>query len=166
MLLSTSPRKGVTVLEFAVVAPITFFLLLALIVGGMAIFRYQEVSHLAREGSRYASVHGGRYTLDRIPVTSGVPAVNSDSDIQAYVESRAAALDISKLKATISWSAPSTLSPINMPMYVDTDPNLVPPGQITIQNYVTVVVTYEWLPELYLIGPINLTSTSKVAMCY
>jgi hypothetical protein len=34
------------------------------------------------------------------------------------------------------------------------------------QNYVTVTVTYQWLPEFYLVGPINLSSTSKAAMAY
>src|SRR5436190_1509742 len=54
----------------------------------------------------------------------------------------------------------------NMPTYLDTDPTLVPPGQKSVQNYVTITVTYQWLPELILVGPINLTSTSTVAMSY
>jgi hypothetical protein len=46
------------------------------------------------------------------------------------------------------------------------NPNLVPPGQSIIQNYVTVTVTYNWMPELYLVGPLTLTSTSKMPMSY
>ena len=54
----------------------------------------------------------------------------------------------------------SAVSPVN------TDPNLSRPGQSVIQNYVTVTVTYQWVPELILVGPIILTSTSTVAMSY
>jgi hypothetical protein len=49
---------------------------------------------------------------------------------------------------------------------MDTDPTLVPPGQNVFQNYVTVTVTYTWMPEIFFVGPINLTSTSKIAMSY
>ena len=162
----STARKGASLVEFAVVAPLTFLLILGLIVGGMGVFRYQEVSHLAREATRYASTHGGQYQLDGLPTSTGVPAVTSSSDIQAYVAARAVALDPSKLTATISWSSPTTLNPRSMPTYVDTNPNLVPPAQVSLQNYVTVTVTYQWLPEAFLTGPINLTSTSTVAMSY
>ena len=162
----TSSRRGATVIEFAVVAPIIFFLMFFLIVGAMGVFRYQEVSHLAREASRYASVHGGQYIIDGQPAATSVPAVTSDTDIQNYLASRTFSLDPNQLSASVSWSAPATLNPQQIPYYVDTDPTLVPPGQIVIQNYVTVTVTYQWMPELILIGPITLTSTSTVAMSY
>jgi hypothetical protein len=51
-------RAAVTAVECAIVLPVTFFLLFALVVGGMGVFRYQEVATLAREGARYASTHG------------------------------------------------------------------------------------------------------------
>lgn len=159
-------RKGVTALEFAVVAPVVLFIILALVVGGVAIHRYQEVSYLAREATRYASTHGGQYKLDGIPTSSGVPSVESDSDIRTYILTRVAILNPTNLTATISWSSPATLSPRNMPTYVDTDPTLVPPGQKLIQNYVTVTVSYQWMPELFLVGPINLSSTSTIPMSY
>jgi Flp pilus assembly protein TadG len=159
-------RSGAALLEYAIVAPFVFFVILALVVGGMAVFRYQEVSYLAREATRYASTHGGHYFLDGNPTTTGVAAVTSDSDVETYVQAKAVNMDPAKLTATVSWSSPSTISPRNIPYYVNTDPNLVPPGQTVIQNYVTVTVTYEWVPELILVGPINLTSTSTVAMSY
>jgi Flp pilus assembly protein TadG len=166
MIRKNNARKGVTALEFAVVVPVAVFMILALIVGAMGIHRYQEVSHLAREGSRYASTHGGQYTLDGQPAKTGVPAVASNSDMTTYLLTKVALLDPNNMTVAISWSAPATLNPINMPYYVDTNPNLVPPGQITLQNYVTVTVSYQWMPELYLVGPITLTSTSTVAMQY
>src|ERR671931_1952787 len=62
--LSCPRRHAVTVVECAFVLPLTFFLLLALVVGSMGIFRYQEVATLAREGARYASTHGYQYRKD------------------------------------------------------------------------------------------------------
>ena len=35
-----------------------------------------------------------------------------------------------------------SVTPANYPSYMDTNPSLVPPGQKTIRNYVTVTVTY------------------------
>jgi len=160
------PRDGATTVEFAVVSGLIFFLIFALIVGASGIFGYQEVAHLAREAARYASTHGGQYQLDGIAAQTGVPAVSSSSDLTKYLLPKATLLDPSRLTITASWSAPAGYTPVNMPSYVDTNPNLVPPGQKTIQNYVTVTVTYQWMPELYLFGPITLTSTSVMPMCY
>jgi Flp pilus assembly protein TadG len=161
-----SGRNGVTTVELAIIGPITFFLVIALLIGGMAIYRYQQVAHLAREGSRYASTHGGQYHLDGIDAQTGVPQIASSADLQAYLATKTVGLDPSGLTITISWSAPPQYLPSNMPSYDDTDPTLVPPGQITIYNYVTVTVSYQWMPEMYLSGPITLTSTSTIAMSY
>jgi Flp pilus assembly protein TadG len=166
-ILQKSPRRqGATTVEFAVVASALFVLLFALIVGGMGVFRYDEMAHLAREGARYASTHGGQYQLDGMPKTTGVPAVSSSSDLQTYLLTKVVGLDTSKLTFTISWSAPNTIVPSNLPTYVDTDPTLVPPGQKTIQNYVTVTVSYTWQPEIFAIGPFQLSSSSTMAMSY
>ena len=163
---SSASRQGATVLEFAVIGPLTFLLILGLIVGGLGIFRYQEVAHLAREASRYASTHGGQYKLDGMPTKTGVAAIASASDMQAYVADQAVGMDSSQLSVSISWSAPSTIVPRNIPTYMNTDPTLVPPAQKVYQNYATVTVSYQWMPEVLLVGPINLTSTSTVAMSY
>jgi Flp pilus assembly protein TadG len=159
-------RDGATTVEFAVVSGIFFFLIFALLVGASGIFRYQEVAHLAREAARYSSTHGGQYQLDGIPARTGVPAINSSSDLTPYVLSKAVLLDPSKVTVSVNWSEPAGYTPQNMPSYVDTNPNLVPPGQKTIQNYVTVTVTYQWMPEVFLFGPITLTSTSVMPMSY
>lgn len=159
-------RSAATAVEFAVVGAVTFFLLFALLIGGMGVFYYQEVAHLAREGSRYASVHGGQYHLDGVDTRTGVPQVDSSADVANYLQTRMVALNPNLLSVTASWSAPAGYTPNNMPYYDDTNPNLVPPGQNVINNYVTVTVSYQWSPILYLTGPITLTSTSKVQMSY
>src|SRR6187455_821506 len=54
-------RRGTTAVEFGITCPIVFFLVFAIMVGGLGVFRYQEVAALAREGARWASVHGSQY---------------------------------------------------------------------------------------------------------
>jgi Flp pilus assembly protein TadG len=152
--------------EFAIVAPITFLLILGLIVGGLGVFRYQETSHLAREATRYASTHGGQYQLDGMPAKTGVHAVLTNEDIRAYVATKSVALDPNYVTVKISYSAPAAIVPNNIPTYLNTDPALVPPGQKEYQNYVTVTVTYQWMPEVFMAGPVYLTSTSTIAMSY
>jgi len=160
------PRRGAAAMEFAVIGSVTFFLIFALIVGALGVFRYQEVAHLAREGARYASTHGGKYQMDGIPAQTGVAAVSSSADLRSYLLPKAVAMDTSRLTVNVSWSAPSSYSPQSIPTYTNTNPNLVPPAQQTIRNYVTVTVTYQWVPELYLAGPFTLSSTSTIAMSY
>jgi hypothetical protein len=47
-----------------------------------------------------------------------------------------------------------------MPLTIDAD-YAAPTG-----NKVTVKVTYQWFPELFLVGPFVLTSTSTAEMAY
>ena len=161
-----SRRRGALTVEFAITSSVTFLIILALIIGGLGVFRYHEVAHLAREGARFASTHGGRYALAGMPASTGVPAISSNTDLQNYLLPRASLLDPNHTQSSISWSAPSSIVPSNIPYYVDTDPSLVPPGQKTIRNYVTVTVTYQWMPDLFLVGPITLTSSSTMPMSY
>ncbi len=163
-------RRGVAAVEFAVVAPVVLLFVFGLIVGGLGVFRYQEVAHLAREGARYASTHGGMYQQEGIARQTGVPAVATSGALSSYLAPKTVLLDPKSLQVAVSWvdssGAPITYTPVNMPTYVNTDPNLIPPGQQTIQNNVRVTVTYPWLPEAYLIGPITLSSTSQMPMSY
>src|SRR5271166_1349461 len=57
-------RRGAIAVETAIVFPALVFLLLALIVGGMGVFRYQQTACLAREGARWACVHGSAWQQD------------------------------------------------------------------------------------------------------
>jgi TadE-like protein len=49
---------GQALVEFALVAPVFFLLLFAIIEGGRFIFFYQALNNATREGARYAIVHG------------------------------------------------------------------------------------------------------------
>ena len=61
-------RDGATTVEFAVIAPIVFLLLIGFAVMALGVYRYQQVGFLARVGARYASTHGAQYRTDhRLP---------------------------------------------------------------------------------------------------
>jgi Flp pilus assembly protein TadG len=134
-------RRGAAVVEGALVFPVVFLFILGLIVGGMGVFRYQEVAHLAREASRYASLHGAKYAQD-----NGKALTTANDVYNNAVLPNVAALDVSKLPVpTVTWSDPTQT-----------------PGQTST---VTVTVTYNWVPELFL-PPMTLSSTSTEVVAY
>jgi len=142
-------RRGTTTIEFAISAPIVFFFIFATIIGGMGVFRYQQVAALAREGARWASVHGGQYEDE-----TGQPAATAADIYNTAILPLAVGLDPQQLSYEVSWDKN------NMPLSITT--NVEKP----IGNTVTVKVTYQWTPELFPIGPFTLTSTSSTQMLY
>jgi len=144
-----SRRAGFAATESLVVLPILIFLILSTVVGGYGVFRYQQIAMLAREGARYASVHGGQYQQD-----TGNPAATAGDVYNIAIAPYATSLDLKQLNYTVSWNSN------NMPYTLNGDYEK-PTG-----NTVTVIVNYNWFPEMYLMGPITLTSTSTVPMSY
>jgi hypothetical protein len=59
-------RAGTILVESALIYPVLFLLILGVILLGISVFRYQQVSHISREASRWASVHGAEYEKDTI----------------------------------------------------------------------------------------------------
>jgi Flp pilus assembly protein TadG len=57
-------RHGATALECAVVYPVAILLLMGTAIMSLGIFRYEQLQSLAREGARYASVHGPTYASE------------------------------------------------------------------------------------------------------
>jgi Flp pilus assembly protein TadG len=139
-------RAGTIAVECAIVLPLTFFFLFAVVIGGMGMFRYQEVATLAREGARFASTHGHQYRRD-----AGQPVGTADDwSLDVYnnaIAPQVVSLDTSQLSYQVSWP-----DVINQPGKPDNWPG----------SKVDVTVSYQWFPELYLIGPITLTSTSSM----
>lgn len=161
------------VVESAIVLPIAFLLILGLIIGGMGVFRYQEVAHLARLTARYASVHGGQYAQDNAAAIQAgtLPNVNANYLAQNIAAANAVSLDASQL----SVSATLTTHSGNYDWDNITDNNQrLPYSTYTdsadnnhcVTNTVQVTVSYQWMPEAFLFGPITLTSTSVVPMSY
>jgi hypothetical protein len=79
-------RRGLSAIEGAAVYPTTIFLLMGTVIMSLGIFRYQQLQFLAREGARYASVHGPTYASE-----SGQP-VASPSTVLAQVQGMAVGL--------------------------------------------------------------------------
>jgi Flp pilus assembly protein TadG len=142
-------RRGATLVESAFVLAVLFFLLLAIVVGGYGVLRYQQLAMLAREGARYAAVHGGQYAQE-----TGNPAATPADVYKNAILPYAVNLEPAKLSYTVSWASD------NMPYHMTAD------YEKPTSNTVTVKVIYTWLPEFYLVGPITLTSSSTMTVSY
>lgn len=142
-------RRGATAVEFAFCCPIVFFFVFATIVGCLGVFRYQQTAELAREAARWASVHGGQYAEE-----TGNSAATAQDIYSNAIQPAAATLNLSKLSYQVTWNTS------NMPLDASASYE-TPKG-----NTVSVTVTYQWFPEMYLIGPFSLTSTSTAQMIY
>jgi hypothetical protein len=128
------------------VGPVAFFFLLALFTGAMGIFRYQELASIAREASRWASVHGAQYRQD-----TGNPAATAQDVYNNVIAPNAVCLDLSQLSYSVTWNTDNR--PYNA--------IIVNNQWVPVRNTVTVTLTYQWIPEVYL-GGYTLTSTSTV----
>jgi Flp pilus assembly protein TadG len=145
-------RRGATAVEAAFVLPVVFMFIFGMVVIGLGIYRYQQVAALAREGARYASVHGTQYAAE-----TGNTAATAANIYDSAILPLAVGLSANQLNYSVSWN--TTNSPTSY------NPNSIPPGA-PINNTVSVTVSFNWIPELYIAGPINLTSTSTMPMSY
>jgi Flp pilus assembly protein TadG len=154
-----SKRLGAALAETALVLPVFLFLLLVIIVGGMGVFRYQQVACLAREAARRASVCGGDYQKE-----TNQPSPTQDQLCQQAVLPLAVGMDTTCLSVSIQWvnQANNTLlSWDSAPKDVKSINSL---GEY-VTNSVQVTVTYTWAPGL-LTGPITMTSVSQIPMSF
>ena len=150
MRLSHRKRVGATAVESALVYPIMFLLILGLMVGAAGIFRYQEVSSLARRGARYAIVHGTQYAKE----TGNAAATPADIYNNAMAP-HAVLLDTAHLNYSVVYdktNEPYATSIVN--------------GDIrATRNTVSVTVTYQWNP-LLIFPRVTFSSTSVMPMTY
>ena len=116
-------RRGVSAVEAAVVYPVTMLLLIGTVILAIAVFRYEQLQALAREGARYASVHGPTYASEQANLF-----VRDESD---SIEQRR------NLVRTGCKPAISSCS-------VTWNPN---PPTTSAPSTVTVQLTYSWVPK-------------------
>jgi Flp pilus assembly protein TadG len=93
--ISKDGSAGQAIVEFALVATVFFILLFGIIEFSRLMLMYHHVGNVAREGSRYAIVHG---------FTSLANA--TDTDISNYVKS-ISPLDPNNLTVTTTWQNPN-----------------------------------------------------------
>jgi Flp pilus assembly protein TadG len=129
--------------ETALVLPALFMFLLGTITIGIGIYYYEQVAALAREGARYASVHGSIYAFE-----TGHSAATWDTIKSNAVLPLATGLASANIGGSASW-----------PDNINSDPK-------SPWNRVRVTVTYSWTPLMYISGPITLSSTSEMFVTY
>jgi hypothetical protein len=84
-------RRGQSLVEFALVAPVFFLVLFAIIEAGRFMFYYETLNNATREGARYAIVNGANSLVCPTgPPASGSVACDIDgSDVQERVRDAA-----------------------------------------------------------------------------
>jgi Flp pilus assembly protein TadG len=94
--------------EFAVVAPIAFVLLLAIIVTGIVVTNYIQLTNAARDGARLAAICGSGVNL-AAPATTQMPDGSgpcTPSNIQSYIARHLVSVPLASLP-TVSVCSPS-----------------------------------------------------------
>jgi Flp pilus assembly protein TadG len=138
--------RGQALAEFALVAPIFFLMLFAIIDFGRYVYYVQILNNAAREGARYAIVHGEL----GIPST-GPPDDPSGAAVKSTVRNYlVGVIDGGALTINADWTAPSGGLPA---------PN-------TRGNLVTVQVDYQFRSVIPLvpIPPINVRGESTLVI--
>lgn len=153
-------RSGIMAIEAAVVYPILVLLILGLIVGGTAVFRYQQVAFLAREAARWASVRGSDWqkTTDQTSPSS--------SDIRAQsVIPYASGMDPNGLTVTVEWIDQITGTATSWDSASKDPVSLTNTGGY-VSNKVRVSIGYQYSPNFWIVGPLNLQSVCEHPMSF
>jgi hypothetical protein len=173
----TGRRRGATVVEAAFVLPVVLFFIIALMLGGLEVFKFQEAYHIARETARFASVHGNQYAIQNATaISAGTLPTVDEAYLIKYAKGKAITLDPSQLQVSVSMTvitpgatAPGTTQTVDWDSTIEnqyrspysawTNLDLIPANNVYVDNMVTVQVSYSWTPG-YLLGPISPTAAS------
>jgi len=96
----SSQRSGATVVECAIVAPVTFLMVLGIVICGLGIFRMHQIEHLSEAAARWAALHGPRYQK-----RTGSPAPTSQDVLDKCIYPRAVSLRKNAVTCDLQWSA-------------------------------------------------------------
>ena len=167
MLRRKKARPGTVLIESAFVYPVLFLTILAVVLLGQAVFRYQQVTHMAREGSRWASVHGEEYAKDPLNTTPGRTAATPQEIFDNAIKPFGAGMDPNAITYEVTWNTKADgTTPDKRPTRVVTkvDPATGLLVDVAQFNTVTVKVTYTWNTGLF--GTIPVSSTSVNIISY
>ena len=153
-------RAGTILAEAALVYPVLFLLVLAIILLGLGVFRYQQVAHAAREASRWASVHGAQYAKEN----SAAAATPQDVYTNA-IAPHAAGMQAEGLAYTVTWNLDASGNPDKGPtrLVQTVDPATGLTRQVVVSNTVAVTVTYTWNTGLFGTLPVSSTSVNTIS---
>ena len=148
----TRPRRsGATAGETVVVLAVLFLIVFGILVGGVGVFRYQQVACLSREGARWASVRGGQCykETDQAPPTAAQIAERAVHPLAVGMNPAAVTVQVEWIdrgtNTTTSWdAAPKDVW------------SVTPSGEV-VTNAVRVTVSYQWAPG---VGWQSMTMTS------
>lgn len=85
--------RGSALVEFSVCSMLYFMLVFGIVEGSRAIYHYNIIASVARDGTRFAVVRG-----------AGSGRVASESDVQTYVQSRSLGINPT---VSVTWSPTS-----------------------------------------------------------
>jgi hypothetical protein len=133
--------RGQALVEAALVLPIFFFLLIGLIEGGRFVFYSHALNNAAREGARYAIIHGEN-AIDGDP--TGPPHDPTGADVKQAIR-----------EAAVGFNDPDDID-IEDPIY---DPVNNRRG-----STVTVEVAYTYTPIIPVFGPITVEAEATLVI--
>jgi Flp pilus assembly protein TadG len=152
-----SRSPGQALVEFALVAPIFLLLLFSIIDFGRAVYYIQALNNAAREGARYAIVHGGNSVSPSGPMPPQIPVVPNPYDPNGnYVIQTVKDYAVGVIQANpadfvvaVSWCSQATVPACP-------DDAVAPAGNGTNERGDTVVVgvTYTFRPFISGIVPL------------
>lgn len=95
-------RAGQAMVEFALIAPLFFFLLFSIIEFGRAVYYIQMLNNAAREGARYAIVHGAESNAPSgpFPASKGTTNPTDPNGARVVAATKSAAIAIIDSAAT------------------------------------------------------------------
>jgi hypothetical protein len=160
MLRRKKARPGTILIESAFVYPVLFLTILAVLLLGQAVFRYQQVTHMAREGSRWASVHGQQYATEN-NTTAATPQEIYEKAIKPF----GAGMQPSSITYEVIWTPLADgVTPDKRPTRVvqKVDPATGLTQDVSQFNTVTVKVTYTWNTGLFGTIPVSSTSVNTI----
>ena len=159
MLRRKKARPGTVLAEAAFVYPVLFLLVLAIILMGLCVFRYQQVAHASREASRWASVHGAQYAKEN-NTTAATPQDVYDNAIAPF----AAGMQTAGITYSVTWNTDANGNPDKRPTRIvqTVDPVTGLSKDVPQSNTVTVTVTYTWNTGLFGTIPVSSTSVNTI----
>ena len=106
---ASHPRQGSSIVEAAIVLPIAFLFVIGIIVGGLGVFQYNQLTGLTRECARWASVHGRSWQR-----SGGGQRPSAGDLVTEVLEKRSTAIDPKKIECKLEWDPTETVVTVQL----------------------------------------------------